>query len=148
MVLLNTETGQMQVRLFRLSDNNTDLEYLPEYCRINERDGEDQLKEEFSMTRYIVAEKMSYGIKITLKKGFVHGIYNGNFTVFLRKLNAQRDFANYALETYFGSHFGPRVLNEDRSFTMKTQDFGIVNGELRKDCNLTLDAFTPGMIHC
>ena len=88
MAILGNEDAQIEVRLRKLPIGNTMIHpsYLTEYAQADKPDNMPQ-----KVNRYIVPEGGAYGIEIILKKGFVHGKYDG-LAVILHDKKTQKVF--------------------------------------------------------
>ncbi|EPE29874.1 hypothetical protein GLAREA_01034 [Glarea lozoyensis ATCC 20868] len=123
MVVLHTSDGDIEVRLVKL---DSDTESFEEYGYVDELDFDIDSDEAIkSVKRLIVAQEVCYGIEVTLKKGFRHGIYIGGFFLKLDDVASGKEMDD---EEVFRIEKIPQVMLE---------------GEVRNDVSLAFHALNP-----
>lgn len=135
MVTLKSLSGEVEVRVQKACDGVAEPGFFQEYAKlgVHEPDGS-------KATLYIVPEKTTYAILVTLKKGFKFGEYSKVWVTLTDEATQERIFN----ESY------PRAcendtLEQDQRIFIDTADLGVVvDGEERRNVKLTFQNVSPG----
>jgi hypothetical protein len=139
MVVLSVEGGQIAVQLMQLTSGDDEITSFDEYCTVAQTD-----TLQTSLKRYVVAQGAVFGAKITIKRGFRHGCYDGGFLVSLTDMDSGHKF--YARKIFKDSiSWSGKVYQTEEDFVIDEIGSALLDGGLRKDTRLSFQAMRPRM---
>jgi hypothetical protein len=142
MVVLYTKDGEIEVRLVKL---NSDTESFEEYGFVDELDFDCDSDEAIkTVKRLIVAQEVCYGVEITLKKGFRHGLYIGGFFLALHDVASGKEFFDTRIFTESCQEKRSSRMNDDEVHRIEKIPQVMLEGEVKNDVNLAFHALNPG----
>lgn len=133
MVNFETPTGDIEVRLRKGLNDNTPPVYFDEYAPLGKLDTSKD-----TITRYIVPEATSYSIEVVFKKGFNHENFS-HLHVGIKDLESGARLLSKWID------FSLRGTQDDeKTFQVKHLPTAIIDGEIRRDVELSFRALSPG----
>ncbi|KAE9374203.1 hypothetical protein N431DRAFT_532970 [Stipitochalara longipes BDJ] len=132
MVFLGPKDGQIEVRLVKppFDAADTDRVYIDEYEKLGTPHQE---KGSFEYYRYTASKDTTYGIEITLKKGFSWGQFLGIKVVVHDKARNVRIGFRECPKTGWGEN----LLDTDKRLMVNSLDGVIIGGKRKDDVNLS-----------
>jgi hypothetical protein len=135
MVVTAPPNAAIEVRLRKLTSSNKNPSYFDEYAPLSQRDKASGLR----IARYIVPEDIRYAIELVFKKGFDHGKFLGGsywFDV------SEKSSGRTLMPTFLAWDFEEKPLVEDKIFCYKVLQRALVEGQVRKNAELSFHSLT------
>jgi hypothetical protein len=138
-VTLGPADGRVRIKLRKQPFSKA----YPTYFELRMKE-EDQNPSPRECTRYFVGTRMTFGVEVTLKQGFIYGEYDGVVVKILDKSSGTILRKAFWPKTIVKLD-GKGMLKKDHTETYVTMDDTVLGGELRTGNSMVLLPLDDGM---